>query len=248
MAHSACGLNLHQGKRALVASRLERLVRRHGFASFGNYLTFLSQRRSGEEFIEFIDTLTTNHSGFWREPEHFQFLQKNILPNHRTRLRIWSAACATGEEPYTIGMCALDAGVANCHIAASDISRGALNAAARGVYEVSKLSGLPQGWANRYFQMSVSGDSTCRLAEPVRALVNFAPLNLLQPFSHMGIFDVIFCRNVMIYFDQPTRDSLVEHLAAQLAPGGHLFTGHSETLLRLPASLQYVQPATYRRS
>ncbi|HWF09025.1 MAG TPA: protein-glutamate O-methyltransferase CheR [Bryobacteraceae bacterium] len=244
MAYDACGLSLHLGKRALVSSRLERLVRRNGFASFTNYLAFLSQRRTGEEFIEFIDTLTTNHSGFWREPEHFLFLRDIIMPRHRARLRVWSAACATGEEPYTIAMCALDAGVNGCSIAATDVSRAALRTAIEGRYEASKVSPLPAGWTERYFQENAS---RLRVADTARRLVNFSALNLLRPFTHMGIFDVIFCRNVMIYFDRETRDKLVEDLAAQLAPGGYLFTGHSETLLRLPPALKYVRPATYRR-
>jgi chemotaxis protein methyltransferase CheR len=249
LAYTACGLNLHEGKRALISSRLEKLVRKNGFNSFTSYVTFVSDRKNGPEFIDFIDTLTTNHSGFWREPEHFQFLRNQILPNHRNRLRIWSAACATGEEPYTIGMCALESGVSNCHIAASDISRAALNAAAVGIYDLAKLSGLPAGWTSRYFKThQVQGRALCGVVEAVRTLVHFGPLNLLQPFSHMGTFDVIFCRNVMIYFDQQTRDGLIDCLARQLAPGGYLFTGHSESLLKLPGSLQYVQPATYRRS
>ena len=249
LAYATSGLNLHQDKRALVSSRLERLVRRNGFASFGNYLNFLSRRQSGDEFVEFIDTLTTNHSGFWREPEHFVFLRSNIMPEHKTRLRIWSAACATGEEPYTIGMCALESGVSNCSIAASDISRAALNSAIQGNYDSTKVAMLPAGWPDRYFQTGRNnGVLTSRVGQTVRGLINFAPLNLLQPFSHLGIFDVIFCRNVMIYFDQETRDHLVSRLARQLAPGGYLFTGHSETLLRLPPGLQYVQPAAYRRS
>jgi chemotaxis protein methyltransferase CheR len=249
LAHSACGLSLHEAKRALVSSRLDHVVRRNGFASYSNYLAYISQKRNGEEFIEFIDTLTTNHSGFWREPEHFTFLRNKIMPTHRTRLRVWSAACATGEEPYTLGMCALESTVSNCRITASDISRAALNTAIRGVYEISRVAPLPGGWPDRYFKTSrSSGMAMCSVAEQVRGLVDFGPLNLLQPFGHLGVFDVIFCRNVMIYFDQATRDTLVECLAQQLVPGGYLFTGHSETLLRLPPSLQYVQPAAYRRS
>jgi chemotaxis protein methyltransferase CheR len=253
MAYTACGLNFHQGKRALVSARLERLVRQNGFASFANYLAFLAQRKTGAEFIEFIDTLTTNHSGFWREPEHFEFLRTNIMPGHRSRLRVWSAACATGEEPYTIAMCALESGVANCSIAATDISRAALQAAIGGHYEAQKVAPLPEGWSGRYFSKMTEAAGgkdrvpALRIAEPVRRLVSFNSLNLLQPFVHLGTFDVIFCRNVMIYFDQETRDKLVEDLACQLAPGGFLFTGHSETLLRLPAGLKYVRPATYRK-
>ena len=248
LAQSSCGIDLAEGKRALVSSRLERLVRRHGFRSFGEYIRFVSTRRHGEEFTEFVDTLTTNHSGFWREPEHFLFLQKNVFPTHRSRLRIWSAACATGEEPHNIAMCALEAGVASCNITATDISRAALTVAMAGEYDVSKLGQLPMGWSDRWFERVKNRPESVRaVVAAVRALVSFRPLNLLESFAHLGQFDVIFCRNVMIYFNQETRDQLVERLAERLVPGGYLFTGHSETLLRLPPSLDYVQSATYRK-
>lgn len=248
MAYSACGISLSVSKRALVSSRLEKLVRCHGFGSFTEYVSFLSDRKHGEDFSDFIDTLTTNHTGFWREPEHFLFLQKHIIPVHKTRLRIWSAACATGEEPYNIAMCALDAGVGNCSISASDISKSALAAARTAEYQASRLSLLPAGWKERYFQhRNLPSGTQFRPIEQIRGMIQFASLNLLHPFPQLGLFDVIFCRNVMIYFDQSTRDALVERLAQQLAPGGYLFTGHSETLLHLPRSLVYAQPAVYRR-
>ncbi len=247
MARSGCGISLHEGKKALVSSRLEKLVRGHGFETFTDYIRFVSLRRHGPEFTEFIDTLTTNHSGFWREPEHFTFLQRSVFPDCRNRMRIWSAACATGEEPYTLSMCALSAGVPACTIAASDISRGALSVALRGEYESAKVAALPPGWRERYFSSHAATAGFLSVVPGVRGLVTFAPLNLLQPFTHMGLFDVILCRNVMIYFEQTTRDQLVARLVDQLATGGYLFTGHSETLLRLPAGLKYVQPATYRK-
>ncbi len=250
LARSACGIQLHEGKKALVSSRLERLVRGYGFASFTDYIEYVSRRRQSPEFTEFIDTLTTNHSGFWREPEHFAFMQNNVFPDHRAGIRIWSAACATGEEPYTLAMCALAAGVSGCSIAASDISTTALDTALRGEYESSKVAVLPAGWQARFFMSRSTSDSmpgVLSVAPAVRALVAFAPLNLLRPFAHVGQFDLIFCRNVMIYFEQATRDQLIEKLLAQLRPGGFLFTGHSETLLHLPATLRYVQPATYRK-
>jgi len=244
LTRATCGISLHEGKKALVSSRLEKLVRRYGYGSFTDYIQFVSSHRNGTEFTEFIDTLTTNHSGFWREPEHFLFLQKVVLPERRNRARIWSAACATGEEPYNIAMCALDSGAQNCSISASDISRAALGEAMRGEYDAAKVSTLPAGWQDRYFTKSKAGFS---VAPSVRALVRFAPQNLLHPLAHVGQFDVIFCRNVMIYFEQQTRDAVVESLTHQLKQGGYLFTGHSESLLRLPAGLEYVQPATYRK-
>jgi len=248
LARDTCGISLPEAKKALVSSRLERLVRHYGFDSFTAYIHFVSRSRHSPEFTEFIDTLTTNHSGFWREPEHFVFLQKTVFPL-KNRARIWSAACATGEEPYTIAMCAVDAGVQSCSVTATDISRAALGAAMRGEYEAPKTAALPTGWPDRYFTaVRTRPAAVLTVAPRVRALVAFSPLNLLQPFGHLGIFDVIFCRNVMIYFDQETRDRLVESLVAQLPEGGYLFTGHSETLLRLPPGLRYVQPATYRRA
>jgi len=228
LARNACGINLHEGKKALVSSRLERLVRGHGFDTFTDYIGFVSQRTRSAEFTEFIDTLTTNHSGFWREPEHFLFLRKSIFPGYGASLRIWSAACATGEEPYTLAMCALADNAVHCRIAASDISRTALSTAMRGEYEVSKVSVLPAGWGGRYFsapKVPVAG--VCCVIPAVRSMVGFAPVNLLEPFGHVGKFDVILCRNVMIYFEQATRDRLVERLVGQLNPAGYLFTGHS---------------------
>jgi len=259
LARNACGIHLHQGKKALVSSRLERLVRGHGFDTFTDYIGFVSQRMQSAEFTEFIDTLTTNHSGFWREPEHFLFLRKTIFPSYGASLRIWSAACATGEEPYTLAMCALADGAAHCRISASDISRTALNTAMRGEYEVSKVLALPAGWGERYFSApaaAVTGAAVAGAAmagvrcviPAVRSMVGFAPVNLFEPFGHVGKFDVILCRNVMIYFEQATRDRLVDQLVGQLNPGGYLFTGHSETLLRLPPALRYIQPATYRKT
>jgi chemotaxis protein methyltransferase CheR len=146
-------------------------------------------------------------------------------------------------------MCALTAGVANCAILASDISSAALNAARRAEYEPAKVAALPPGWKDRYTSQIRRDHAESVVISPlVRNIVSFSAINLLQPFSHLGHFDVIFCRNVMIYFDQSTRDSLIERLVEQLVPGGYLFTGHSETLLRLPAGLKYVQPATYRKT
>lgn len=247
LARTACGISLHHEKKALVSSRIEKLVRGHGFRSFTEYIRFVSQRKHGPEFTEFIDTLTTNHSSFWREPEHFIFLQNTIFPQHRGTVRIWSAACATGEEPYTLAMCALSAGV-NCSIAASDISTAALKTAIRGEYEALRVAALPAGWKDRYLTVARDSHASMSIVSPqVRSMVRFMPLNLLQPFGQVGQFDVIFCRNVMIYFDQATRDHLVERLVAQVLPGGFLFTGHSETLLKIPAGLEYMRPATYRK-
>ena len=247
MAFDTCGISLHAGKASLVSSRLERLVRKYRFETFGAYIRYLAEHKTSQEFSEFIDHLTTNHSGFFREPEHFTFLQQAVLSGRGKSLRIWSAACATGEEPYTIAMCCAEARV-SASISASDISRTALNAAMRGEYETARLAALPGGWRNRYFDQERSRPDLWRISTSVRSSVRFAIVNLLHPLVDAGTFDIIFCRNVMIYFEQPTRDLLVGRLVQQLVPGGYLFTGHSETLLKLPPALSYVQPATYRKS
>lgn len=247
LASDTCGISLHAGKTGLVSSRLERLVRKYRFDSFSEYVRFLGDHRSSPEFSEFIDNLTTNHSGFWREPEHFTFLQQTVLPERAKGIRIWSAACATGEEPYTLAMCCAESRVA-ASISASDISRTALTAAMRGEYDEARLAALPAGWRNRYFEQDRVTPGHWRVSTTLRASVRFAIVNLLHPVVEAGTFDIIFCRNVMIYFEQLTRDVLVDRLVQQLVPGGYLFTGHSETLLRLPPALHYVQPATYRKS
>ncbi len=247
LAFDTCGISLHAGKLGLVSSRLERLVRKYSFGTFGDYIRFLMERRAGPEFSEFIDHLTTNHSGFWREPEHFTFLKEKILAERPKSMKIWSAACATGEEPYTIAMCCLDAGVPGA-VSATDISNTALNTAVAGEYEESRLNALPPGWRNRYFETDRRTPGKWKILRSVRACVRFGTFNLLHPCTEAGLFDVIFCRNVMIYFEQPTRDLLVARLVHQLVPGGYLFCGHAETLLHLPPGLEYVQPATYRKS
>ena len=143
-------------------------------------------------------------------------------------------------------MCCLDAGVP-CVITATDILRTALSRATAGEYEESRLEALPVGWQNLFFDVDNRDSGKWRVTRKVRSCMRFGAFNLLHPCTEAGTFDVIFCRNVMIYFEQPTRDLLVGRLVQQLIPGGHRLTGHSETLLRLPQSLTYVQPATYRK-
>ena len=144
-----------------------------------------------------------------------------------------------------MAMCALSSGLSNAQIVASDISTAALKIATKAEYGDARVAALPAGWKQRF--LTPSGSSLYGIAPEVRALVTFTLLNLLQPFSQIGHFDAIFCRNVMIYFDQATRDHVVARLLDQLVPGGLLFTGHSETLLRLPIGVEYVRPAIYRK-
>lgn len=247
LAKATCGISLQATKKAMVSSRLERLLRRNGWPSYAGYLDLLAKRPGGQEWVELIDCLTTNHTWFFREAEHFVFLQKEIFGRVQGQIRIWSSACATGEEPYSIAMLAQESGM-NVEILATDISRTALAEAERGEYDEGRLNGLDAGLKSRYMVRSASGKpGTVAVSPTIRKMVKFQSLNLLTPIEMLGRFHVVFCRNVMIYFERDTQDQLVAKLAGRIHPGGHLFTGHSESLLSLPDSLVYVKPAIYRR-
>lgn len=253
LAYEKFGLQLKPEKYELVTARLGKKVRAAGCRSFQEYYQRVVDDRTGEALIELIDALATNFTNFLREPAHFEFLLKEVLPGYtaRDRLAIWSAACSTGEEPYSIAFSVLDA-LANSRpqlrILATDISSKALAEARRGVYPAAKLESLPPGWLRTYF---LRGDGKWkgwyRVKPEIARLVEFRRINLIDQSSHTELFRVIFCRNVMIYFDKPTQQKLVERLAAHLEPGGYLFIGHSESLTGIEHPLAYVRPTIYRR-
>jgi chemotaxis protein methyltransferase CheR len=255
LAYDTFGLDLRAGKETLVSARLGKKMRESGCRSFEEYYRHVVGDSSGEALVSLIDALTTNHTSFFREPAHFDFLRKTFLPEFKSRasIAIWSAACSSGEEPYSIAMCMLEelgaAAAGKVRILATDISTRVLARAEKGIYPAERFEGLPamqlrshwlrgeRDWAGSY-----------RAKKEVRALVEFRRLNLLEPVSHMGTFPLIFCRNVMIYFDKPTQQRVVERLAGCLEPGGYLLTGHAESLTGVEHSLRYVQPAIYRKA
>jgi chemotaxis protein methyltransferase CheR len=255
LAYDHFGLDLRKGKEELVSARLGRLIREAGFASFEAYCRHVRDDRSGEALAAMIDALTTNYTGFFREPAHFAFLRGTVLPAARAEggeLRIWSAGCATGEEPYSIAMSALEelgpAAAGRVRILATDISTRALAMAARGAYPAERCEGIPPLLQQRCL---LRGDGAWRgwrrMRDELRGMVEFRRVNLMEPLERLGAFPLIFCRNVMIYFDRPTREGLVRRLAANLHPGGWLFVGHAESLTGLDHRLEYVQPAVYRK-
>lgn len=252
LARRTCGIDLSRGKRDLIQARLGKKIRQGNFASFKHYYDHVTADTTGEELIALLDALTTNFTSFLREPAHFDFLRKTILPELTGEIRIWSAACSTGEEPYTIAMTLLDelgpaAATARTRILASDISSRALSAAERGVYEASRFRDFPQAWLSKYLlRGSGSAAGWFRVKPVVRRLIEFRRLNLIQPFPSIPAFHVIFCRNVMIYFNKETQGQLVNRLAAFLEPAGWLLIGHAESLTGLNHPCQYVQPAVYR--
>ncbi len=256
LAHDRFGLHLPAGKEGLVSARLGKRIRLGGFASFAEYHRHVLTDPTGDALIELIDALTTNYTCFYRERAHFDFLAESLTGEFRElpQLRIWSAACSSGEEPYTIAMTLLDVAAANrCRwasdyrVAATDISTRVLKKARQGVYEAARFLDIPEAWWKAYL-LKGQGEFSGRykLKPAVLRAVDFERLNLIEPLPRRR-FHFIFCRNVMIYFDKRTQHSIVEKLTQCLEPGGYLFIGHSETLHGFDHSLRYVCPAVYRR-
>lgn len=256
VVYDRSGIALHEGKRALVAARLQKRLRQGGFAGFRDYVRCLQHDPTGDEVLALLDAIATNHTFFFREPQHFTFLADTVLPplcDRRDRGPIlgWSAGCSTGEEPYTMAMTLLerfgDEAASRVRLLASDLSRKALTRATAGVYKAERVTDVPRHLALKYFERCTShGEGLVRVTDAVRRLVEFRHVNLIQPPA-LPRFAFIFCRNVMIYFDRHTQQRVVAELEARLAPGGYLFTSHSESLNSLRHGLTWVAPSVYRR-
>jgi chemotaxis protein methyltransferase CheR len=250
LAHRVFGLDLKPGKQELVSSRLGRLVRQGGFRSFEEYYRSIAGDRTGEALAEMIDALTTNHTAFVREPEHFDFLRREVLPQFAGRdlLDVWSAACSTGEEVWTLaGILHETIPPRRALVIGTDISTRALQFAESGVYPLDRCGGLPCAWRGVLFEPIEGATPAYRVSRTLRAYASFRRVNLIEPIAWKRNFPVIFCRNVMIYFDPPTQEKVVRQLSDCLEPGGYLFVGHAESLTRISHGLQYVRPAVYRK-
>jgi chemotaxis protein methyltransferase CheR len=255
LAHERFGLELKGGKEALVAARLGKFLRKGGFKTFDEYYHHVLADKTGDALTGLIDSLTTNHTSFLREKAHFEFLSRAVVEEFRdiATLEVWCAASSSGEEPYTIAMCLSDtlkrAGARReFRILATDISTRVLGIAKRGVYPVERFNDLPDAW-RKAFLLRGAGDckGMFKFKPEVMSRISFERLNLIQPFPHRKLFNVIFCRNVMMYFDKATQENIVQRMSACLEPGGYLFVGHSESLTGVEHELKYVRPATYRK-
>jgi chemotaxis protein methyltransferase CheR len=242
------GVDLHAGKEELVRSRVSRRLRILGLAGFDDYLRVL-ERDDGSELVELLDVITTNKTQFFRELPHFDFLTP-VLPTWcgaAGPIRIWSAGCSSGEEPYSLGMLLHEelppGDVRNARILATDISRPVLARAQQAVYRHSEVEGIDASRMRRH--MLRHDDDAFAVRPEVRGMVTFARLNLMHDWPMRGPFHAIFCRNVMIYFDRETRERLIARFFALLRPGGFLFVGHSESLSGLRHEYRYVAPAVY---
>jgi chemotaxis protein methyltransferase CheR len=254
LAFDSCGMDFPDSKKEMIASRLDRTLRRLSLTSYQEYYCYVRDDSSGRALREFIDALATNHTNFLREGEHFAFLREKFgRVSFRGRpIRIWSAACSTGEEPYSIAMTLLDQRkhemIPGFEILASDISTRALEAARSGVYPIDRLRDLPPFWLATFFETGTGKwAGWMKVRRAIGEIVRFERFNLLDSPAEFGNFDVIFCRNVMLYFGRPTQEGIVNRLAERLQPGGYLFTGHTESLMGIRHGLSYIQPAIYQR-
>jgi chemotaxis protein methyltransferase CheR len=254
LAYDRFGLDLKRGKEALVAARLGKKLRKLGFETFAQYHRHVLADETGEALIDLIDALTTNHTSFLRERAHFEFLARaaNEEFSDVAVLRVWSAACSSGEEPYSIAMCLREALKSSpgrgFQILATDISTRVLDTARRGVYPAARFNDLPESWLRAYLLRGRGESSGLFRVKPELAQhIEFGRINLIEPFSEGPPFQVIFCRNVMMYFDKPTQQSIVQRLAERLVGGGYLLVGHSEPLNGIEHGFEYIRPATYRK-
>ncbi len=254
LAFDTCGMDFGESKKDMIASRLDRTLRKLSLSSFQDYYLHVRDDLSGSALRDFIDALATNHTNFLREADHFAFLREKFgrISFRGRPIRIWSAACSTGEEPYSIAMTMLDQRrhemIAGFEVLASDISTRALGSARTGIYVSDKLRDLPTPWLTEFFDCGTGRWSGwMKIKKAVRDTIRFERFNLLDSASHFGTFDVIFCRNVMLYFSRTTQEGIVNRMTERLNPGGYLLTGHTESLMGIPHDLLYVQPAAYQK-
>jgi chemotaxis protein methyltransferase CheR len=254
LAREEFGLELGRGKEQLVAARLGKLMRKLGFSAFSEYYRHVQGDRTGDALVELIDALTTNHTSFFREQAHFDFLVQRVFAEHNghSPMRIWSAASSTGEEPYTIALTARERLGSQSpilpRILASDISTRVLETARKGIYKADRFQGGVVPWLRKHLLRGEGRwEGWYRMRPEILSMVEFRRVNLIEPLPELGKFTVIFCRNVMIYFSRETQEQLVNRLAACLEPGGYLFVGHSESLTGMQHGLQHIQPAIYRK-
>lgn len=260
LVYDETGIALGAGKKIMLEGRIRRRLKALEIDTYHNYCKFLfSQRGLKEELIHLIDVVTTNKTDFFREPRHFDFLVSHVTPEHmaggegRRPLLVWSAGCSSGEEPYTLAMVLSEYGRAHpgfsFRIFATDVSTAVLNKAALGVYSTDAVRPVPQALKVRHLMRGRERHcDRVRVVPELRRMVEFRRLNFMD--SDYGLqerFDVVFCRNVIIYFDRSTQQSILGKITRHLRPGGYLFMGHAETLHELDLPVRPVAPALYRR-
>jgi chemotaxis protein methyltransferase CheR len=251
LIYELAGLNMSAAKKPLVGNRLVTRLRYYNLKTYLEYYEILLHPDNHEERQVFIDLLATNETSFFREPIHFDFMKSNILNKNSIEIpyRVWSAACSSGEEPYSIGMLLEDKlKSGNWEVVASDISSRVLEKSEQGVYTIDKSDKIPEEYLKKYCLKGVKSKAGFfKISDLIRSSIHFKSINLNEPFPNLGKFSLIFLRNVMIYFNKETRTKLIERISSVLNPGGYLFIGHSETLLEITDKLVMVRPTIYRK-
>ena len=251
LIYQLTGIRLAEAKRVLLVGRLARRLNYYGFSRFGDYYRLLASGESPDEMQTMIDLMTTNETYFFREPQHFDFLRGLLEDEYRAaaNFRIWSAASSSGEEAYSMAMVLSEHRAGKpWEVVGSDISVSVLEKARVGVYSMERVSGIPQDYLRKYCLKGVRTQQgkfcvTAGLQEKVR----FSRVNLTEPIVGVGEFDVIFLRNVMIYFDNETKRQVVENMLPSLKRNGYFIVGHSESLTGIATPLQMIRPTVYRR-
>ncbi|OQA01258.1 MAG: Chemotaxis protein methyltransferase [Planctomycetes bacterium ADurb.Bin401] len=260
LVYNHCGINLHDGKKELVRARLAKRLRMGKFRTFPEYLDYVMSDKTGVEFSILIDSISTNLTSFFREKQHFDYLEKELLPalvekkrkKQTLKFRGWSAGCSSGEEPYTIAIVLLETlkghGKWDVKVLATDISTRILDVAKRGMYSQERVEPVPAAERQKYLIAHTSkGQKMFEVSQSLRDVVVFGYLNLMKDWPMRAGLDFIFCRNVMIYFDKPTQSILINRFWDMLDSGGILFTGHSESLTGIQHKFRYVQPTIYMK-
>lgn len=260
LVYKKAGINLHEGKKSLVQTRLGKIIRREGYGGFEDYYSQILNDKTGNRLVELLDTISTNHTYFFREDDHLTWLSETILPDLRSlksvqdegEARIWSAGCSSGEEPYTLGIVILEndvfASQLRVKMLATDLSTRVIETARTGLYKKEKLKTVPTPLIKKYFHRTRDENGEMyQVVQRVKNLITFHKLNLLSPFPFQKQFALIFCRNVMIYFDKPTQNRVVNKFYEVLKPGGYYVVGHSESLSSVQHDFQYVAPTIYRK-
>jgi chemotaxis protein methyltransferase CheR len=260
LIYSRAGICLSPTKKAFLESRLSRRVRELGMDSFQAYYQYVAQNQNGGELDQLLDRVSTNKTHFFREPAQFGFLEQHVVPDWKAqgdsglrprRMRVWSAGCSTGEEPYSLAMVLLDhfppGSGWQIEIIATDLSSRALKSAQKAIWSIAKAREIPQSYLKRFMLKGTGSQQANMKAGPeIQAIIRFQHLNLNDDhYAMTGPFDLIFCRNVLIYFDAQSRARVVDRLVNYLAPAGFLLVGHAESLSGVSDRIRHVRPTIY---
>lgn len=259
LVYEQCGIFLHEGKKELVKARLSKRLRAGNYKSFSDYYHYVTTEEGTDELISMLDSISTNLTSFFREESHFLRLRhiiqsvndKSGLQGAKNKFKIWSAGCSTGEEAYTLAITILEAASSrpfDSSILATDISTKVLRIADAGIYAQDRVKGIATPLLKKYFQVGTGrSEGQVRVKSELKKMIEFRRFNLMDRFGTSQEYDVIFCRNVMIYFDKKTQNDLVNKFYDSLKSGGYFFVGHSESLTGLKHHFKYVEPSVYQK-